>query len=124
MTAVGGAALLGAGFARRESGFVTMLRDARWCCSIAGCGGRICIDWNPRSQKRDLGHSPVGRRLGFVLSHPFRTERGMDGSPSSVVGIENANEGWATRPESLVHFSSVEQDFNRTSGRLRRRCNG
>jgi len=31
---------------------------------------------------------PEGRWLAFVLSHPFRTERGTDGAPSSAVGVE------------------------------------
>ena len=40
---------------------------------------------------------PEGRWLAFVLSHPFRTERGMNGAPSLVAGVENAKEEWATR---------------------------
>jgi len=46
---------------RGGSGFATMLRGARWCCFVVGCGGRIRIDWDSNSQRRD-------RRLTAALS--------------------------------------------------------
>jgi|SRR5271157_1160801 len=78
-----------------------MLRGARWCCCIAGCGGRVLTGISSGPTGRGvwlwegdpgfyMGYSrvlparrleePEGGWLGFEVSHPLRTERGMDGA--------------------------------------------
>jgi hypothetical protein len=55
-----------------------MLRGARWCCCIVGCGGRTLIDSDPRIQKRDLRHPALSLLAYQTFSLHFTFDRGND----------------------------------------------
>lgn len=60
--------------------FPTLKRGANECCA---CGaGAGCLVW-VRGFRRPKCRGSMGW-IEFVLSHPSRKERGMDGAPSRV----------------------------------------